>query len=161
MLKDSGTYWGPLHAKVPQIFNGLPRNSMVSSLSIFAWFFMFMDPLPAYIVTEAIARLVGYVGMFLLLRKHVFGNSQNLLCHGVALVFSLMPFLNALYLTIMGQPLLWYALLNLRQSRGSVQSWLILLLFPFCSILAVGGFAVVIAMAASHGRRVRGLPVRC
>lgn len=146
MLKDSGTFWAPLHAKVPQIFNGLPRNSMVSSLSIFASFFMFFDPLPAYILTEAIARLTGYVGMFLLLRKHVLGDAQNLLSHFVALVFSLMPFMNALYLTVMGQPLLWYAFLNLRRSRSSIHSWLILVLFPFCSILAVGGFAIVLGM---------------
>ena len=147
VLKDSRTFWAPLDATVPQIFNGLPRNSMVSSLIIFPSFFMFLDTLHAYILTEVIARLTGYVGMLLLLRKHVLGEEQNPISHFVALVFSLVPLTHSFYLTIMGQPLLLYAFLNLRQRRNSIHSWLILGLFPFCSSLVVGGFAIVIGMA--------------
>ena len=147
VLKDSRTFWAPLDATVPQIFNGLPRNSMVSSLIIFPSFFMFLDTLHAYILTEVIARLTGYVGMVLLLRKHILGEKQNLISHFVALVFSLVPLSHFLYLTVMGQPLLLYAFLNLRQRRNSIHSWLILGFFPFCSHLAAGGFAIVIGMA--------------
>ena len=52
VLRDSGTFWAPLHSAVPQIFGGLPRNSMVSSLSVVPALFMFLDPLPAYILAE-------------------------------------------------------------------------------------------------------------
>src|SRR5205085_5224086 len=95
----------PLHATVPLIFGGLPRNSMVSSLSVVPALFMVLDPLPAYILAEVIARLAGYAGMALLLRKYVLGEEQAAITHSVALVFSLIPVSHSLYLTVMGQPL--------------------------------------------------------
>jgi len=61
---------------------------------------------------------------------------------GAGILFALMPYW-PYEGTITLQPLLFYALISLCQDRNKLLSYLVLLLFPFFSRLALGGFAVI------------------
>jgi hypothetical protein len=125
------------------ILGGIPRGCLPSETRILLLMYRFLRPFHAYVVTEAILRLVALLGMVLLLRRHVLPNASAVVIFGTSLCFSLLPFYVHADLSIAGQPILAYALLNVRRRDKSLHNWLIIALFPFVSSLAFVGFAIV------------------
>ncbi|KAB7732207.1 hypothetical protein F5984_08360 [Rudanella paleaurantiibacter] len=158
-LDDSSYQFGPLvqsgqafrfgaDAVVPTIMNGLPRSAMHSGLYVSVWFFALLPPFWAILVNFLVVHLVGLVSMYVLQRQYILNRpGEQWLAVGVALIFALIPAYTNYGLSVMGQPLLLLAFLQLLYRRLSVAAWLIILGFPFYSFLVRSGLYMLIGLA--------------
>lgn len=147
VLAESGLMFSPLDATIPNVMNGAPRASYGSELNVLLWLVYFLGPYPAYVLNQVIIRLVAFVGMYLLLQKHVFTPEKNdVVSVGTALAFACLPFYPHFGLSVAGQPLVLYAFLNIRQPHSGWKDWLILALVPFYSIFGISYAFLLSAM---------------
>ena len=146
VLAENEPILGGLHDRVDWIFDGLPRNSLPSTLHLGTLLYYVLPPFWAQVVHEATVRLLAFAGMALLLRRHLLPEAGALVLHGSSLCFALLPFLPSAYLSVAGQPLLLFALLNLRSGRGTPWDWLVVALFPLYSSLVFIGFFVLLGL---------------
>ena len=88
VLTESGNLFAGSNEIVPIIMDGLPRISYGSEFNVFIWFFIFFDPFTAYVLNETAMHIVGFVGMYLLLKTHFLKESKyDILSLGVATSF--------------------------------------------------------------------------
>lgn len=75
-------YWLNYQAVIPEIMNGLPRFCITSGLNYTTLIFALFPPFIAYLVNDFTVRLIGFVGAYILLSKHVIsgGGGVLLLC---------------------------------------------------------------------------------
>lgn len=134
VLSNYGWYL-PLDFKIPEFLCGTPRNAFHSELIFQVAIFNILTPLKAYITIDLLGRIVGYCGMFLLLKDFLLKDNKDdslLLC-GLSLCFAFIPnMLTLTFLTILGQPLWLWAFLNIRKGNYKYYNWLVLTLMPFC-----------------------------
>jgi len=130
---------------LPQVMNGLPRNAARSGLSVTMLLFELLPPWAAYEVQQALVRLLGLLGMYALLRRHGLPNpQQKALAVALALGWALLPLYSMYGLSVLGQPALLLAFLELRQRSARWWSWAILATFPLWSLFVfVGPFLLV------------------
>lgn len=182
-LDDSSYNFGPLvlsgqafnfrpDATVPPIMNGLPRSGMHSGLYASVWFFALLPPFWAILVNFLLVHALGFVGMYALMRTYILIGSgvdssgtnppnERLLAAGVALIFALIPTYSNYGLSVMGQPLLLLAFLNVLNGRANPRranprranprravwgSWAIIIAFPFYSFLVRSGLYVLVGL---------------
>ncbi|RYU79030.1 DUF6044 family protein [Hymenobacter persicinus] len=127
-------------AVVEPIMNGLPRNALRPGLSATVLLFGLLDPLPAYLMHEALVRLLALLGLYLLLRRHFLREpDQRRLAAGLALAWAVLPAYTIYGLTVLGQPWLLLAFLNLRRGPGRWTDWLLVALFPLWSMFVFIG----------------------
>lgn len=158
-LDDSSYQFGPLvqsgqafrfgaNAIVPTIMNGLPRSAMHSGLYVSVWLFALLPSFWAILVNFLAVHSIGLVSMYVLQRQYVLNRSgEQWLAIGVALVFALIPTYTNYGLSVMGQPLLLLAFLQLFCRRPGVAGWLIILGFPFYSFLVRSGLYALVGLA--------------
>jgi hypothetical protein len=149
IISESGKIFSPPLSTIPNIMNGIPRSSLPSGLYIPVWLFSMFSPMTAYIINLIIIRIVAFVGLYLLLKKHVLKDStySETISIGVALCFSLLPFWSPTGISIAGQPLLFYAFLNVRQARKiAIKDWLVILFFPLYSTFAGAGIFLLFVL---------------
>lgn len=137
---------GTLDERVEEIFGGITRNSLPSTLNLGPLLYYVLDPLWAHVANELLTRTVGLLGMLLLLRRHVLPEGDPRVALGVSLCFALYPYMPAAYLSILGLPLLLHALLELRAGRGGIGSWAVVVLFPLYSSFVYVGFFVLLLL---------------
>lgn len=147
-------------ALIPSVMNGLPRNALRSGLSPTVWLFGLFSPLPAYLVHQALVRLLGLLGMYALLRRRWLpGPRRRGLAAGLALAWATLPLYSMYGLTVLGQPVLLLAVLRLRASRGRWWDWLLVAAFPAWSLFVLVGPFIGVVLAALalydawHGQR--------
>ncbi|OON70148.1 DUF6044 family protein [Hymenobacter sp. CRA2] len=134
-------------ATIPSIMNGLPRSAQRSGLNATVGLFGLLPPVAAYWANDVLVRLLALLGMYLLLRRYGLPEPQErLLAASVALAWAVLPAHNMYGLSALGTPWPVLAVLNLRAGRGRWPDWLILVLFPFWSMLVLAGFFVVAAL---------------
>jgi hypothetical protein len=139
------------HEVFPQIMNGLPREMYVGSgYSICGLLFHVLPtPFIAYVVNDFLCRMIGFLGMFLLLDKHIIRDDVRLrlliIC-ATSIIYSFLGSYNIQGgLTIMGQPLLFYTFANLYKGQNKWWNYLIILFISFYSSFAyMGIFACII-----------------
>ncbi|MGN0411600.1 MAG: DUF6044 family protein [Lachnospiraceae bacterium] len=131
----------------PELLNGLPANGAVPPAPLFVLFYKFFAPFTAFMMSQWFINLIGFLGMFLLLRKLV---GTNLISFGISVIFMLMPFYPVYGLCIPGQPLWVYAVLQLYElerrhfSGTRLQKAcyiLLIILYGLSSSLVLVGFA--------------------
>lgn len=136
VLTESGMLFAGPNEIVPIIMDGLPRVSYGSEFNMFIWLFYFFDPFTAYVLNETAMHIVGFVGMYLLLKTHFLKESKyDILSLGVAACFAILPFWPPSGLSISSLPLAMYAFLNIRKGTMTKKDMVILLLIPFYSSL--------------------------
>ncbi len=169
-LDDSSYNFGPLMlsgqafnfqpgATVPNIMNGLPRSGMHSGLYASVWFFAFLPPFWAILTNFLLVHSLGLVGMYALMRTYILNTpgevvesqtrpNERLLAAGVSMIFALIPTYTNYGLSVMGQPLLLLAFLNLLNRRANPRrgSWVIILASPFYSFLVRSGLYVLVGL---------------
>lgn len=137
---------------INSFMNGIPRGCFPSSLNILQLFFLFLKPIHAFLINVLIVNMVAFIGMFLLLKKHIIKEQDYTLnifiCSISALCFSLLPFDYMFGLTIAGQPLLFYAFLNILNKHVTFKDYLIIFIFPFYSYFVLAGVFCCIALFA-------------
>ena len=73
-----------------QVMNGLPRDYLQTGLNITVLLFGIFSPFTAYIINDILARLIAYLGMYLLLKTCILERtSSDLKANVVAVFFSL------------------------------------------------------------------------
>lgn len=129
---------------VSNILGGIPRSILPSELNVVSLMYYTFDSKIAYIVNEAVLRIVAIFGMYLLVSRHIFKENDKdihfkLIGLFIALAFSLLPFWSNGGLSVAGQPLLLYAYLNVKNGIFKLKELAIFLIFPFYSSLILSG----------------------
>jgi hypothetical protein len=134
ILSESGQIFGSSDVTISNILNGLPRNCLGSEFNVILWLYYLLEPFTAYIVNITLMHFIAFIGMYLLLKKHILRDEKHaFIVVGAALCFALLPFWPSGGLSIAGQPLALYAFLNIRGDLSSIKDWLIIALIPFYS----------------------------
>ncbi|GAB2782671.1 hypothetical protein GCM10027175_21440 [Hymenobacter latericoloratus] len=132
--------------RVDRLMNGLPRNALRPGLQPLVGLMALFPPLEAYLLHELLVRLAGLLGMYLLLRRYGLpGPRLAALCAGLALAWAVLPAYTAYGVSVLGQPWVALALLNLRRGPGRWSDWLVLVVFAFWSSLVLAGMFVLAA----------------
>ena len=148
VLARSGKMFGPLDAVIPQVINGLPRGAYGTEFSGIVWLHALFPSMTAYAISQTITRVVAFLGMYWLLRKHFIKEQDaSFIRVGVALAFALTPFWPSGMLSTLGQPLALWAFLNIRERSTSWKDWAVLIFLPLYSSFVLGFFFFLTAMA--------------
>lgn len=141
VLLDSGALFAPNSAIIGQPLGGIPRGTMASEFDAFVWLYILFGPEGAYIANRILMTLVGFIGMYLLLRRHILTGDENEIVRlGASLCFSLLPFWPFGGLSVAGMPLALHAMLEIREKNFRWWNWAIIILYPFYSSLVLSGF---------------------
>lgn len=111
----------------PELMNGLPSAGAVVPAPLFVILYIFFKPFTAFMFSQWIIYLVGFIGMYLLLLKLT---GREFISFGISVIFMLLPFYPVYGLCIPGQPLLCYAVLSLYQRESLNQATYNKELFP-------------------------------
>ncbi|WP_103069037.1 DUF6044 family protein [Aquimarina sediminis] len=123
--------------EIEGIMNGLPRGLLRSGLNITFLIFAILSPVYAYLVNHLLVHVIGYLGMFLLL-KRFFIKENNGVVVIISICFGFISYYHIQYgISISGQPLLLFSFLNLLYNRQKWYDWLIIIVFPFYSFIVV------------------------
>jgi hypothetical protein len=147
VLKESGQLFGGIESTIPQVINGVPRNTFGTEWSGIVWLHMVFPTMIAYALSQAITRIFAFLGMYLLLRTHFLkGKEWSVITVGTSLAFSLTPFWPSGMLSTLGMPLALWAFLNIRDGDRSWKNYLVLTLLPFYSSIVLGFFFFLVAI---------------
>lgn len=148
VLLESGLLFAPNSTIIDQPLGGVLRGTLPSELDAFVWLYAALGPEGAYIANRHIMSIAGFIGMYLLLSRHVLLQKEDApVAIGVALCFAVLPFWPFGGLSVAGQPLVLYALLNIRQGDLNWPNWLIIILYPFYSSLILSGFFFLVMIS--------------
>lgn len=149
VLARSGEMFGDVKAVIPQIINGVPRNTFGTEYSIIVWLYSLFPTMLAYGLSQALTRIVAFFGMYLLLKKHFLpGEKWAYIQFISALAFALTPFWPSGMLSTLGMPLALWAFLNIRNGEGTAKDYLVLTLLPLYASIVLGFFFFLSAMGA-------------
>ncbi len=147
VLIRSGQWFGPHDAVIPQIMNGLPRNSFGTEFSLLVALHAAFPPMLAYAISQTIVRVFAFVGMYLLLRDFALRrNDEVWIVIGVSLAFALTPFWPSGMLSTLGQPLALWALLHVRGGTAKGRHWGTIAALPLYSSFVLGFFFFLAAV---------------
>ncbi|MFD2932585.1 DUF6044 family protein [Spirosoma flavum] len=128
-------------------FSGIPRSAFRTGLNLEVLSFYLLPPYAAQVVNFIAVHGIGFVGMYLLLKKYVLPESNlAFTCVGIAFLFALVPCYIVHGASVTGQPLLLFAFLNLLTKQSRWSDWLIIGLFPFYSFLVWAGLFICVAL---------------
>lgn len=142
-----------LTGTVSQMLGELPRSCLPSGFNIITWLYMILPPFRAYLINLLLVHTTAYMGMYLLLKHYVLpDNRQTWLVWAGAAAFATLPFYTVYGLSIAGQPLLFYAMLNAYYNRKMSSNVLIIVLFALYSSLPLAGVFIlaVLGLAALY-----------
>ena len=149
VLIESGALFASNATIIEQPLGGIPRGVMASEFNAFVWLYMLFGAEGAYIVNRILMTIVGFFGMYLLLRRHIIKEvGDEIVRLGVSLCFALLPFYPFGGLSVAGMPLALYAMLEIRNQNHSRWNWMIVILYPFYSSLILSGFFFLIFVTA-------------
>ena len=117
LLAKTEPVLGGLTDRVDALFGGIPRNSLPSTIGFGGLLYYVLDPVAAHVVHDWVMRFVAFFGMLLYLRRRLLPQAEPAVTCGASLCFAMLPFLPTGYLSVAGQPLLLYALLELREGH--------------------------------------------
>ena len=140
ILKDTGNLFN-LNGEF-SILGGIDRSSFPSQI-IYLLLNKYSSIFTAYFLNDLLGRLVGFVGMYLLLSRYVIKEDQykNIISLIVSVCFSVAGYFPVYgSFSIMGQPLLFYAFLNLKNEKHLIGSFLTIVLVIFNSSFVLVGF---------------------
>jgi len=102
---------------IPEFMNGMHGSSMTPPAPLGVLFYKLLPtPFLAYAIMHVFILVVGYVGFFLLLKKLT---NNPLISFVVACLFIYLPFYPVYGLSILGQPLLIWALWELWEDKAA------------------------------------------
>lgn len=146
-LKDSGELFGSINSVLPQIINGLPRNTYGTEFSGIQWLHAVFPSMLAYSLSQTITRVFAFIGMYKLLKDHFIKSDDVYFIRvWVSIAFAFTPFWPSGMLSTLGMPLALWAFLNIRRGTKSYLSWITLILLPFYSSFVLGFFFFLVAI---------------
>lgn len=129
---------------IPEFMCGQKKSAMTPPAPIGVLLYKLLSPFSAFAAMHILAAGIGYIGMYLL-SKTLSGSSLIACVTGG--VFVCLPFYPVYGLSILGQPLLFWAVLNCCRNKCSARKkwkyYLCILLYAVSSSLALSGFACI------------------
>ena len=146
VLANSGKTFD-LTGAVGQMLGELPRSCLPSGFNVITWLYLALPPFRAYLVNLLFVHSTAFIGMYLLLRHYCLTDQQQRwLAWAGAAAFATIPFYTVYGLSIAGQPLLFYAMLNLFHDKKVIGSVIIIITFAFYSSLPLAGVFILAAL---------------
>lgn len=138
ILKIAGLMFG-LDGSTPvnSVMNGLPRGVFHSEFSFLRLLFLAFPPFWAYVINTILIRSIGFAGMYFFCRDYLLKGGDRKIILILACLFAAIPLYSIYGLSVMGQPLLIWAFLNLCENHQKTINWIIIILFPFYSHFAL------------------------
>ncbi|WBO85540.1 DUF6044 family protein [Hymenobacter yonginensis] len=134
---------------VPALMDGLPRNALRPGLSATVGLFALLPPWAAYLVQQALVRLLGLLALYALLRQELLPERrQRRVAAGVVLAWALLPLYSMYGLSVLGQPALLLAFLAVRRGAARWWHWLLIAAFPLWTMFVFVGPFVLAALGA-------------
>lgn len=142
MLKDLGRVFD--YSSQEPIAGPVGRSAFRTSWDITILLYAFLPMFWGVVVNNFLARMIAFVGMYLLLSEFVLrGNSyRNLIAAFSSLCFAFVSFYSDYGISSMGIPLVVYAFLNLKKHTRIWVSFLCILIFGLYSNMLLSGFFV-------------------
>ena len=140
MLRDSDNLFN-YNATLP-VMGELHRSSF-PNYTILLLLNKCFSTFTAYFLNELAGRIIGFFGMYLLLTEYIIKEEQykNIISFVVAISFALSGYFSIYGFSMIGQPLLFYAFLNLKNEKHTWVSLLIIALIVLnSSIILIGLF---------------------
>lgn len=130
---------------IPELMNGVSSTAMMPPAPMGVWLYKVLSPFDAFAVMHISVLIAGFVGMYLLARELT---NSDFVAFVTAGFFVYLPFYPVYGLSILGQPLLVWALIKIYKTGGRKQLYyLAVLLYAACSSLALVGFAWIVLLA--------------
>lgn len=127
--------------KIPNFFNGLPRKYIQSEFDLKRIFFQILPNFWGYILYSIIARMIGFFGIYFLLKKYYNHIKYKIL---LSASFSLLPVFTLYGISELGIPMLYFCLKNLYIKENILLSLIYIIFFPFMSHIAMIGPFIII-----------------
>lgn len=145
IIADQGDLFNS-HAILPTMY-GVKWGSFYGYLSFRYVLYYLLPPYWAYLMWDIVVRFIGFLGMYLLLDRHIlkgkeYGNFLAVVC---STCFALIYYSSDFELSVPGTPFLLYAFLNLQVERKKLLSYIIIVLIPIHSWIALTGFFICTA----------------
>jgi predicted membrane protein len=153
--------WAPPYETIEPFMGGVPKFTLVSTYNVYYWLNLLLPTFTAFQAYNIFISAVALLGMWLLCRRHLGINEPA--SAFLALSFAFTPFLPTWGLSIAGQPLLLFVILNIRQGRPAIWNWLVLGAFPFTSnfqsagVFILSAFGILIGYDVIQKRPVKRL----
>lgn len=146
ILNQSGIFMPPL-ATVYQPMDGLPHSSVYSCYDLSLIGFSLFGTFWGYIFNMYIIALIGFFGMYFLLKKFVLtSTTSSYIIFGVALCYGLLPFWS-FTASVAGLPFIFYLFLNIRSGNNKIWYWIGIILYGFYSSLILTGVFFLLLMS--------------
>ncbi len=124
---------------IPELMNGVSAEAMTPPAPVGVLFYRLLSPFKAFACMHAFVILTGYIGMYLLSKEL---SDSAFISFVTAVLFVALPFYPVYGLSVLGQPLLVWALLRIYKTEGKKLSYFFLVvLYGMSSSLALSGFA--------------------
>lgn len=124
---------------IPELMNGVSAAAMTPPAPIGVPFYRLLSPFAAFACMHGFVLMAGYIGMYLL-SKELTGS--GFVSFVTAVLFVYLPFYPVYGLSILGQPLLIWALLRIYKNEGKNKLYyLAVFLYGVSSSMALVGFA--------------------
>ena len=142
LLKISGNLFNlNQNAVIENIGVGLKLKYFHSPFILVKLPFLFFDSFNAYIINSIVTRYIGFIGLYFLIKDYLQLKSK-LVVYILCLSFAILPLYTIFGLTILGQPFLLWAFLNLANNKKKLISIIYILIFIFYSnFQLIGPFA--------------------
>ena len=124
---------------IPEFMNGMSAASMTPPAPLGVLFYRFLPPFTAFAAMHIFIIVLGYIGAFLLFKLLT---NQPFICCVTAGLFVYLPFYPVYGLSILGQPLLCYALWQIYSGKQKrILYYLCIFLYGAGSSFALIGYA--------------------
>jgi len=145
-MANNGFLFSKNSTVVPMYMNGLPRVCYGTEFNIQYLFYFIFPPYIAYVFNVFMVHFIAIIGCILLLKTYWLHKANNFNIQLIALCFGLLPFWYAGGISIAGQPIVIYALLNLAKNKFIKKSYLILFLYIIYSMFFWAGIYFLAAV---------------
>ena len=109
--------------------------------------FYIFPPFLAYTVNTYLITLAAFFGMYLLSSRFLIRDDNTpIISVAVAVCVACLPTYFSYGLSVVGIPLLTYALLTIYFKQARFIHWLIIVIFPFYSVLALSGVMILMTL---------------
>lgn len=148
MIKDSNSFF-TLNSPTPSFNNLSSLYFMQINYSLYSALFCLLPTFTAYMINYYIAIIVGFVSMFILLKR--LGIKDDFITVVISMCFAVLPKYYGSGIAISSMPVLLVVFLDIiRQNGGFNKKYILLVFFPLISNFAfVGIFAMGLWLLAS------------
>jgi len=126
-----------MQGHIPEFLSGTDKISLLPPSFGTTFFYCFLEPDNAFFVNYIFVVFVAYTGMYLLIEKLL---SIKWIAAVVGCLFAMLPFYSVYGLSVMGQPLFFYAVFLLWNNENLTRAYILVLIFTLFSSLVLVGY---------------------